>query len=64
MSSVKAPEGHMEAMESGNRNEWCKAMQKELDCLNVADTWELVDLPEGKRVLEVKWVFTTKAGGG
>lgn len=38
-------------------------MQGEMDCLCETDTWELVYVPEGEKVLDVKWVYTVKTGG-
>lgn len=33
-----------------------------MDALNKNDTWELTDLPKGKKVIRNKWVFKTKYG--
>ena len=37
-------------------------MQKEFDTLNKNDTWELVDLPEGRKAFPCKWVFDIRKG--
>jgi hypothetical protein len=37
---------------------WLCAMQEELQALKKNDTWELVNLPAGKRVIRCKWVYT------
>ena len=39
---------------------WCAAMREELEALRKNQTWELTDLPEGKRAVGCKWVFTIK----
>lgn len=48
-----------EAMELPNAKVWMKAMQNEYDFLIDNKTWELVDLPKGKKPVKCKWVFTT-----
>ncbi|KAL0349477.1 UNVERIFIED_CONTAM: Retrovirus-related Pol polyprotein from transposon RE1 [Sesamum radiatum] len=37
--------------------EWELAMQKELSALEQNETWEIVDLPKGKRAIGSKWVY-------
>ena len=37
-----------------------KKKKKEMSALKKNKTWELVDLPKGKRKVGCKWVFTTK----
>jgi Reverse transcriptase (RNA-dependent DNA polymerase) len=39
---------------------WLCAMQEELQALKKNDTWELVNLPAGERVVGCKWVYTVK----
>lgn len=39
---------------------WIKAMDEEIDSIEINQTWELVDLPEGKDWIGVKWVYKTK----
>lgn len=39
---------------------WINAMKEEMSSLRENATWELVDLPKGKRAIESKWVFKTK----
>ena len=46
-----------EAMES---EEWRNAMKEELSAIQKNQTWELVDLPKGKNVISLKWIFKTK----
>ncbi|XP_010468572.1 PREDICTED: uncharacterized protein LOC104748665 [Camelina sativa] len=36
--------------------EWCDAMQKEIDALDANQTWEVTDLPPGKKAISSKWV--------
>ena len=35
-------------------------MDDEISTINKNQTWELVDLPEGKDMMGVKWVYKTK----
>jgi hypothetical protein len=39
---------------------WDKAMNEEMVALDVNRTWELVPLPEGKKVIGCKWVYKVK----
>jgi len=39
---------------------WKEVMQKEMRALKKNDTWDFVDLPNGKRAIGCKWVFTIK----
>lgn len=39
---------------------WLNAMQEELDSLLKNETWELTELPLGRRVVSSKWVFKVK----
>eukprot|EP00253_Pinus_taeda_P009922 PITA_09922 len=39
---------------------WIEAMDEEMNAIERNKTWELVDLPKGKEVIGVKWVYKTK----
>lgn len=39
---------------------WIKAMKTELDAIERNNTWYLVDLPTGKKLIGLKWVFKVK----
>ncbi|GKB48853.1 retrovirus-related pol polyprotein from transposon TNT 1-94 [Tanacetum coccineum] len=39
---------------------WQKAMDEEIAAIERNKTWELVDLPKGQKVIDVKWVYKTK----
>ena len=39
---------------------WVKAMQEKLHSIEKNDTWELCELPKGKRCVGSKWVYKTK----
>ena len=36
------------------------AMEEEMQSLHKNQTWELVELPKGKRTIECKWVYKKK----
>ena len=57
LSSIKIPKSVQEALSDEN---WKKAMLEEMNALKKNNTWELVNLPKGKRKVGCKWVFTTK----
>ncbi|RVW86427.1 Retrovirus-related Pol polyprotein from transposon TNT 1-94 [Vitis vinifera] len=40
--------------------EWKNVVLEEMQALEKSDTWSLVELPQGKSVVECKWVFTIK----
>ncbi|GKB72879.1 retrovirus-related pol polyprotein from transposon TNT 1-94 [Tanacetum coccineum] len=40
--------------------EWRLAMKEELSSIEKNQTWELTDLPEGKNVISLKWLFKKK----
>lgn len=40
--------------------EWRGAMKDELQSIERNQTWEPVDLPKGKNVIGLKWLFKTK----
>ena len=54
------PRNFKEAKENPNRGKWFEAMEEELRSLSDNETWELVDLPEGKKAIGSKWVYKIK----
>lgn len=55
------PNSYKEAMQKGQG--WQEAIDKELNSLKSLGTWEESVLPEDKRAIDTKWVFTTKKDG-
>ena len=41
-------------------DKWIEAMKEELRMIEKNDTWELVDRPQHRNVIGVKWVYRTK----
>ncbi|CAI7892573.1 unnamed protein product [Closterium sp. NIES-53] len=50
-----------EASESSDAEEWKKAMESELKRIEENGTWELVELPEGRKAITSKWLFKIKS---
>eukprot|EP00253_Pinus_taeda_P008551 PITA_08551 len=40
---------------------WIEAMDEEINAIERNKTWDLVELPKGKEVIGVKWVYKTKS---
>ena len=54
------PSTCMEAMFSSESRRWQEAMKEEMNASNENNTYELVPLPEGRTVVDVKWVHAIK----
>ena len=55
--AITEPQSYWEAASDPG---WKEAMDRELEALNVNNTWEIVSLPEGKRPIDCKWVYKAK----
>ncbi|CAI7885450.1 unnamed protein product [Closterium sp. NIES-54] len=49
------------ALEGSDAEEWKKAMESELKSIEENGTWELVELPEGRKAITSKWLFKIKS---
>lgn len=57
VSSSNPPKSYLEAV----RNEsWREAMTKEIDALDVNNTWDITSLPPGKKAIGTMWIYTNK----
>ncbi|KAL5777409.1 hypothetical protein ACOSP7_010335 [Xanthoceras sorbifolium] len=54
------PECYDETMQVEDSVKWESAMRDEMDSLMSNQTWELAELPPGKKALHNKWVFRIK----
>ncbi|CAI7741171.1 unnamed protein product [Closterium sp. NIES-54] len=50
-----------EALESSDAEEWKKETESELKSIEENGTWELVELPEGRKAITSKWLFKIKS---
>lgn len=55
--TITDPESFDEAQQY---DDWRTAMVEEIDAINRNKTWELKELPPGKKLIGVKWVYRTK----
>ncbi|KAH9677438.1 Timeless family protein [Citrus sinensis] len=49
-----------EAFRSSESDQWKLVIEEEMKSLHQNQTWELVELPKGKRAIGNKWVYTKK----
>ena len=54
---IYEPFGYEEAFKDPK---WKKAMEEEMSKIQKNKTWELVDRPEGRKIIGVKWVYRIK----
>ena len=62
VTEEEIPTTYEEAVIHADCVEWEKAMGEVMKSLHKNKTWELVQLPHGKRVIGFKWVFAKKKG--
>lgn len=58
--SMGDPMTVQQAMDSPDSKLWRSAMEDEFNSLQENNTWDLVDLPKGRKAIGVKWVLKTK----
>ena len=54
------PENFTEAMSHDQKEKWLQAMKEEMESLQENHTYDLVNLPQGRRMLRNKWVYKLK----
>ena len=57
---ISEPRTFEEAMTSDRAQEWKAAADSEYQSLLENDTWELVELPHGRKAIGCKWIFKVK----
>ena len=60
MTDVGEPEHFVEAMQGDESIKWELAMEDEIKSLQKNKTWSLTKRPEGKKVLQNRWVYRLK----
>ena len=60
--NLKLPNTYEQAIKSENALEWEGAMATELRSLKENNTFELTNLPPGRKAIGGKWVYTVKTG--
>lgn len=58
---ANVPATFEEAMKCNDYLKWQKAMDSEINSLNKNNTWQIVEKPKDKKVIDVKWVFKKKS---
>ena len=56
------PTNYTEAARSSESKQWHEAMDDEMMSLKKNNTWELVELPKGRKAIGCKWIFVKKDG--
>ena len=46
--------------ETLTKREWKDAVREEMSALEKNKTWEIVERPKGKNIVDCKWIFTLK----
>lgn len=59
-NNLYEPTTFKEAISCKDKKEWKKAIESELKSLHDNDTWELVELPKGRKAIPSKWIFRIK----
>jgi hypothetical protein len=63
ITDEEEPESYQEVQSHKDKNSWMKAMHEEMNSLHKNNTYELVELPKGKKALRNKGVFKLKKDG-
>ena len=56
------PSSYEEAMECKGSEKWLGAMEEEIQSFLNNQTWELVEKPKGKNIVDCKWIYKYKEG--
>ncbi|RDX78423.1 hypothetical protein CR513_41306, partial [Mucuna pruriens] len=60
LTDGEEPECYQEAMESEEKKKWLDAMQDEIKSLHDNHNYDLMKLPNGKKVLGNRWIYRVK----
>lgn len=59
-NAVKEPKSYNEAVSGPFKDQWIKAMQKEMVSLEDNQTWELSELSHDRQAIGCKWIYKIK----
>lgn len=59
---VEEPSDYYEAMRSADKKKWKFAADEEMNSLEKNETWDIVDRPKERKVIECRWIFKIKPG--
>lgn len=59
-AEIRQPKTYNEAINSANKEHWIVAMKDEMTSLQEIGTWELMELPNGRKAIGCKWVYKVK----
>lgn len=59
-SSSTEPKTWKKVLQGCDTNKWKEAMDAEIHSLHKNRTWTLIDLPENKKLVDMKWIFRIK----
>lgn len=62
ITNADEPRTVKEAIDMSDSDSWLEAMYEETTSLKKNQTWDLVPLLEGRKLLGYKWVFKKKIG--
>ena len=54
------PANYEEAMMSPDSDKWLEAMKSEIGSMYENKVWTLIDLPNDRQDIEIKWIFKRK----
>ena len=60
LSEDGEPSTFHEALNGSDASLWMTPMQEEIEALHRNNTWELIELPKGRKDIGNKWVFKIK----
>lgn len=56
------PRSYTEEIKRPDRDRWITAMGEDIQALAENEIWELTDLPNGRIMINNKWIYKTKCG--
>ena len=54
------PTNYEEALMSPDSAKWLKGVKSEMGSMYENKVWTLIDLPDDRRAIEIKWIFKRK----